>query len=39
MVHLLSFISHHSSFFFWELMRHGVDDVIHRPVGNPKRKV
>jgi hypothetical protein len=21
------------------LMRHGVDDVKHRPVGNPKRKV
>jgi hypothetical protein len=21
------------------LMRHGVDDVNHRPVGNPKRKV
>jgi hypothetical protein len=21
------------------LMRHGVDDVSHRPVGNPKRKV
>jgi hypothetical protein len=20
-------------------MRHSVDDVIHRPVGNPKRKV
>jgi hypothetical protein len=21
------------------LMRHGVDNVKHRPVGNPKRKV
>jgi hypothetical protein len=21
------------------MMRHGVDDVCHRPVGNPKRKV
>jgi hypothetical protein len=23
----------------WWVMRHGVDDVNHRPVGNPKRKV
>jgi hypothetical protein len=37
----MEFLVPNRGFWWWRrsVIRHGVDDVSHHPVGNPKRKV